>query len=217
MIFILLVGIIGGRVIPMFTANASAAQKAAPIKLVELFSIIPIVILIFVLLIGIEKFNALVIFGLSMSAACANLIRLSRWGVNHTWNKPILWSLHIAYLFIPVGFILLALYSINLINNLSPIIHCFTLGAMSGMILAMISRVSLGHTARTITAHPLIALAYALIFFAAIIRVAVPILLAEYYQLGIAVSGLLWCLSFLLFFIVYLPILISKRVDGLPG
>ena len=59
------------------------------------------------------------------------------------WRVPLLWSLHIAYGFIIAGFAALAAGLPS-----STALHLLAVGGVGFMILAMISRVSLGHSGR---------------------------------------------------------------------
>ena len=84
------------------------------------------------------------------------------------------------------------------------------------MILAMIARVLLGHTGRTLAVGPLILLAFVAIALAALLRVSGPIWLSDY-SVVIAGSAVLWATAYGLFVIRYLPILAQPRPDGRPG
>ena len=220
LLFTLMVVIIGGRVIPMFTANGAGCKKATPIKTIEVLSILPVALLVFFTFYGINQlksttnFANLIYASLAILAAISNLLRSIRWGIQYTWCNPLLWSLHLAYLFIPIGFLLLASYSLDLISNLSAAIHSLTIGAIGGMIIAMTSRVSLGHTGRSLKVNWVMGFAFALVFLAALIRIILPLALTEFYLQSIIISGGMWALSFLIFLIVYATILLSPRVDS---
>jgi len=56
----------------------------------------------------------------------------------------------------------LALWHLDLLSSPSPALHALTVGAMAGLILAMIARLSLGHTGRDLVAPKALALALAL-------------------------------------------------------
>jgi len=216
-LFTLIIAIIGGRVMPMFTANGAGCKKKNPIMWLEIISIFSILSMVTIALVGFNQINPMLLFCVSSISAIANAIRFSRWGIQYTWSIPLLWSLHLSYIFIPLGFALLAFYSIGWITNLSAVLHSFTVGAVGGMILAMISRVSLGHTGRSLKAHKLLSLAYALIVIATLIRVFIPAWFPSYYNLSIGISGSFWTLAFVFFVVIYAPILISERADGRPG
>ena len=212
----LVIAIIGGRVIPMFTANGCGCPKATTILAVELLSLLPIVVIVGFATYGFSKIDANFLFAFSMLAAVANLYRFSRWGFQYTKSNPLVWSLHLSYVFIPLGYFLLALFAFGYITSISAALHSFTIGAIGGMILAMISRVSLGHTGRPLKSFTAISWAYAFIALAAIMRVVIPELLPKYYMLGISFSGILWVIAFGLFGVFFYPILTQARPDGRP-
>lgn len=217
MLFTLIIAILGGRVIPAFTANATGCTKARPIKWLEITSILGILVLLPIALIGFTNIPSLLLLAVSGITALAHGWRFLRWGIQHTWSTPLLWSLHLAYLFIPLGLVMLVLYSIGLMGNISAALHSFTAGAMGGMILAMISRVTLGHTGRPLTPPGLITVAYIFILSAAIIRVMVPAWAPELAHRGITIAGGLWVLAYIIYIYLYAPMLVAPRVDGRPG
>ena len=87
----------------------------------------------------------------------------------------------------------------------------------STMILAIMSRAALGHTGRELVASRLIVIAYYLIGVAALMRVFGPMLFAQAWRFWMIASGSLWSLAFILFVVVYAPILCSPRADGRAG
>ncbi len=97
-------------------------------------------------------------------------------------------------------------------------VHALAFGGIGIVTLSMMSRVSLGHTGRNINA-PSILIKYALIALSvgAIFRVGFPLINSDYYLIWIVISQVLWITSFLLFAIVYAPILTQARADGQPG
>jgi len=216
-LFSLIITILGGRVIPAFTANTTRCTKNAPIKWLEVSSILSIILLIIIAFSGFDNVPSILLLGVSGIAALANGWRFSRWGFQHCKSEPLLWSLHVAYIFIPLGFLMLALHGMGLMDNTSAALHSITVGAIGGMILAMISRVTLGHTGRQLTPPRLIITAYLFIFLATIIRVIVPVLLPEFTHWAIGLAGGLWVLAFSIYAYFYAPMLVSARVDGRPG
>jgi uncharacterized protein involved in response to NO len=216
-LFSLIIAILGGRVIPAFTANATSRTKKTPLKWLEVISILSIILLLMIAFQGFNNVPSLLLLVVSSIAALANGWRFSRWGFQYCASVPLLWSLHLAYIFIPIGFMLLALQSIGLMDSVSAALHSITIGAMGGMILAMTSRVTLGHTGRQLTPPRLIALAYIFIFLAAVIRVIVPAWFAELSSWAITVAGVLWVLAFSIYFVFYAPMLLTKRIDNRPG
>jgi uncharacterized protein involved in response to NO len=95
--------------------------------------------------------------------------------------------------------------------------HALSVGAAAAMILAVMTRAALGHTGRPLTVGRPIAASYVLLVAAAIVRVFGPGLLPFAYHWVVGIASLLWIGAFLIFAIVYTPILIGPRADGKPG
>jgi len=85
------------------------------------------------------------------------------------------------------------------------------------MILAIMTRASLGHTGRPLAVSPLTTVAYVSLVLAVAVRVFGPVLLPMSYSTIVLLAGSLWLLTFLLFAAVYIPILLGPRVDGKSG
>lgn len=214
----LLMTIVGGRVLPMFTANGTMTAKAQPIVWLDRIGLGSLW-LIFVL--NITLFSAQLpngvmaaIYGIS---AVALAIRCLRWRIWITWRVPLLWSLHIAYLFIPLGLALFALRELGFNISNSVAIHALTAGAMGNMILAMIARVSLGHSGRPLQPKAIMSVAFLLVVTAALTRVVLTWLLPEFSLPWYAMSAGAWILAYAIYVVVYLPILTTPRPDGRPG
>lgn len=217
MMFVLIIAILGGRVIPFFTANGAGVERKPPIKWLEIASISSIILLVLIAFIGFQQVPKSLILVLSLIAAAANGWRFLRWGGQHCAKIPLLWSLHLSYAFIPLGFLALALYAAGSTSNLSAALHCFTAGAMGGMILAMISRVTLGHTGRPLQPPKLISLGYIAILIGASLRVIFPAWFPQQSGWAISVAGALWVLGYGIYAFYYAPMLVTTRADGRPG
>jgi uncharacterized protein involved in response to NO len=226
-IIVLLMVVMGGRVIPFFTANGTATPRVEPKPLIEAMSLGSTGLLVLLQISGVVFYlPALLIAGLFLLAGGFHLLRLLRWRPWITWRVPLLWSLHLAYLFIVLGFFLCALryagLSLALFNEFAyqyaTILHSFTLGGMGLLILAMMSRVSLGHTGRPLAVDPWISVGFLCVAVAVISRVWLPLLSpATSHIWSYLLSIVLWLLGYGLFVIFYLPVLSSPRVDGRVG
>lgn len=86
---------------------------------------------------------------------------------------------------------------------------------MASMILAVMTRATLGHTGRTLHAGKGTVLIYSLVTAGAALRVAAPWLSNDYLLL-IKIAGTLWGAAFLLFLLLYGPKLLGPRPDGRP-
>jgi uncharacterized protein involved in response to NO len=129
-----------------------------------------------------------------------------------TRAEPLLFMLHVAYAWLPVGYALMACAAFGWIFPPTAALHALTMGAIGSMILAMMTRVPLGHTGRALHASQLIALAYAVLTAAVVVRVLSP-LAGSAYLVMIDVSALGWMLAFAIFSFHYWPILTRPRVS----
>ena len=217
MLISLVIAILGGRVIPFFTSNASTYERKTGIGWLDGLSIGSIIALVIAGFMGFANIPGPLLAIVSLVAAISNGARFLRWGISHTLKTPLLWSLHFSFIFIPIGMIALFLYSVGILSNISIALHCFTVGAMGGMILAMISRVTLGHTGRKLQPPKLMTLAYICILLAAIARVLLPALFPALTNVGIGLAGILWVAAYAVYLFYYGPMLLTTRADGRPG
>jgi uncharacterized protein involved in response to NO len=217
-IVLVLVTVIAGRIVPAFTT--SALRSLGRKDVVQNRSVLTVTAIVAMVLVALgdlfapDSRLAAVIAGIS---ACIQAARLLQWGTWRTLRQPIVWVLHLGYAWLPVG---LALKAAALLSGAAIgafWLHALTIGALTTMIVAVMTRVSLGHTGRSLIAHPLIALAYVLLTAAATVRVFGLSALRLNYQVVIAWSALFWTTAFALFVLVYAPILWGPRVDGKAG
>ena len=207
--------IIGGRVFPMFTANGTGTDKVKPLPWLERVAIssVGLSVIATFFATSISAYLLATTYGI---AALANAYRVCRWRIWITWNTPLLWSLHLSYWFIVFGLFALALAAFGIGLDISQAIHTITLGAIGGMILSMISRVSLGHTGRIIVADRVMFYSFIVINLAAIVRVVGPEIVPDYISV-LLFSVILWSLGFGLYLWKFIPILNQSRSDGRPG
>lgn len=149
--------------------------------------------------------------------ALVNIVRLVGWYHPRIWQKPLLWSLYIAFLGMCLGFVLYALQPwLGFSHSLA--LHGLSIAGVGMMTLAMMARVSLGHTGRNIHQPPKSVNAmFALMVVVFISRAFLPIVAIEHYLLWIMIAQGAWIACFVLFCISYLPMLSKPRPDGLFG
>jgi uncharacterized protein involved in response to NO len=215
---LLLVTIIGGRIVPAFTANALRRRgETADIVVRPRLERIVIALMVAVVLADLFGAGATVAGGLAALAAVAHAWRLSGWRGPKTLSEPIVWSLHIGYAWLPIGFALKALWLLGGVSWSMYWLHAFTMGVFGTMILAVTTRASLGHTGRPLVVSKTIAVAYLVLTAAVMLRVWGPALDVLGYTNMVTLSGALWTVAFALYLFVYTPILIRPRADGKPG
>jgi uncharacterized protein involved in response to NO len=212
-LIILLIVIMGGRVIPFFTERALPGLIIKRRPVLEWLA--PLTVIAFMVAeILLPKLKVTgVLAGL---AGIVNGIRLISWYSHRYWQVPLLWVLHLGYGWIVVGFLLKAAASFGLIAAQFTI-HAFTVGSIGVLTLGMMARVSLGHTARPLKVESSMVIAFILINVAAVLRGLLPSIFPLWFSQLVILSGMLWIAAFLMFAIVYAPILTQPRIDGQPG
>jgi len=218
MLVTFLMSVMAGRVVPMFTANGTQTPKAIPLPWLDKTTNGSLgIAMLSLLLQPVVGFSETFFGVLLIIAGIFQTMRWLRWRPWITLGVPLLWSIHISIKFIAYGLIILGLsYLIAEIPS-NHIWHLLTVGGMGGLILAMISRVSLGHTGRPLSPPKAMTLAYILITLASLIRALGPWALPEKTLLFIDISGTFWLLAFGIFVVTYGPMLMSARKDGRPG
>ncbi len=209
---LLLVTIITGRIVPSFTGNWLRMQgkKQLPVNsdLVNRSALsLTIVVGLAAGFIPLHPVTGVLAF----AAALTHGFRLSRWKGFATVSNPLLFVLHVAYLWLPIGYVLLGCAVFGWVFAPTAALHALTMGAIGGIVLAVTTRVALGHTGRPLHAERFTVLAYWVLMFAVLMRVLGP-LSGNSYMLMIDLSAASWMLAFGLFTWVYWPVLTRLRV-----
>jgi uncharacterized protein involved in response to NO len=209
----LMISLIGGRIVPSFTRNWLAKRgvtQGLPGQPGR-FDLAVIGLTAVALLAWVAAPAGWLPGTLLGIAATAQAMRLARWKGWKAVADPLVLILHVGYTWVPVGLGLLAASQLGAPLPQSAAVHALTAGAMGTMILAVMTRASLGHTGRELSAGPATALIYMLVTMGALLRVGAP-LGAFDYRIGMEVAGLCWIGSFLLFIACYGSILFAPRV-----
>ncbi len=212
-VVLLLIVIMGGRVIPFFVELGAPGAKSRSWPVVEWLSIATLVMLALT-----ELFHpdAVAIAAVAMVAAVVHGVRLAGWCSRAALRVPLLWVLLSGYGWLVIGFVLLVLaVPFDLPRSLAW--HAFTVGAIGVLTIGMMSRVALGHTGRAMQPHWLMGYAFVLLNLAALVRVVMVVFWPGYYEQLVLIAGMLWIFGFVLFVVIYAPILMRARVDGQPG
>ena len=124
--------------------------------------------------------------------------------------------LHIAYAFVPLGFVLTGLHAVLPdVIPYSAALHAWTAGAILLMTLAVMTRASLGHSGLPLSADRRISAIYLLGLAAAASRIVAGLFPGVPGLLELA--GLSWVLSFALFAAVYTPLFFRPRSRATPA
>jgi uncharacterized protein involved in response to NO len=199
---IVLIALIGGRIIPSFTRNWLARQAPGHMPSpFGRFDAVTMAFTVFVLALWVARPLDRTTGGLLLACGFMHIVRLVRWTGYRTFADRLVLILHVAYAFIPAGFILSALSALDLIAP-SAGIHAWTGGAIGTMTLAVMSRATLGHTGRRLEASPATHLIYASVVVAALARVCAA-LEVDHTGALLAVAGIAWAAAFLGFAAAY--------------
>jgi uncharacterized protein involved in response to NO len=212
-LFTLVIAIIGGRVVPLFTKSALSGATTRQWPLVDALAIWTLVAIAALRLLGPDSPSPSILRGLAALSALVHATRLWGWFDGRVLRTPLLWILYVGYGWLVVGLALSALPGFPAVVGL----HAFTAGAMGSMTLGMMTRVSLGHTGRTLQPGRSLVLAFALITAAGVARVALPLLRPDLYADSLILAGALWVAAFGLFAAGIAPFLLSPRADGRRG
>jgi uncharacterized protein involved in response to NO len=217
-LILILVTIIGGRIVPAFTGNALRRRgdtvNVVSRKWIEVGAVgSMIAIAIADALSPTGWFTA----ALAAFAAIVHAVRLAGWRSFKTRGESILWVLHVGYAWLPIGLALKACWLFGGAAWAMKWQHALTMGVFATMILAVMTRASLGHTGRPLVVSRSITIAYVLLTLGVIVRVFGSAIWPERYVLMLSIAGLAWIFSFLIYVAVYTPILVGARADGKPG
>jgi len=213
-IVLIIVVLITGRIVPLFTQNAIGQETHKRPTLDKALFALLAGILIFDRVPQAEAGRGL----LSFIAGLLLAVRMVGWRSLQTRKLPILWVLHLGHAWLALGLLLrgVAIFAPSAVP-VATATHALTVGAVGTLILGMMARVSLGHTGRKLEVHRVMAIGFALLALAALVRTLVPFLAAQHLLLGWTLAGVLWTAAFAVFVAVYAPMLLAPRVDGKAG
>jgi uncharacterized protein involved in response to NO len=207
----LLIALIGGRVTPSFTRNWQV-RRGGPLPAVAgRFDTTTLFVTAAGLMVWSFTPAHPAAGAMLLAAGGLNLVRLARWRGDATLAEPLVWILHLGYLWLAAGLVLLGM-SVVVPGLVPPSVgvHALTAGAIGVMTLAIMTRAGRGHTGRPLVTGKLEVAIYALINAAALSRVAGG-LLPTLYQPLLIVSAGLWSAAFLAFALGYGRMLLAPR------
>jgi uncharacterized protein involved in response to NO len=209
---VVLIALIGGRIVPSFTRNWLRARGAA--------SLPPEPGRFDQLTLGLTGLAGALwtaapehpLAGAALAAAgAANLLRVARWGGWRTRAEPLMTILHVGYVWLGLGLALLGAAVLTPLVPRTAGVHALTAGAVGVMTLAVMTRVSRGHTGRPLTADRESVGVYLAINLAAATRVLAPFWPAAQTAL-LTASVILWMLAYGGFVAAYAPMLFRARL-----
>lgn len=213
-LIIVIIAIVGGRVIPFFTASGLGIETADRGRILDGVALAAAVAWLMGLVVdsGHDWTG-----GLALIAGLAQLARMWGWKATKSQSVPLLWVLHAGYTFVAVGLVLFGLHILAGFGTRSIAYHALGVGAIGTLCLGMMARVALGHTGRPLEAPRPVVWAFAAMIAAAVVRFALPWVDAGLYDASLWISALLWTGGWIAYLAVYTPILVRPRADGRPG
>jgi len=216
MVIIAMISLIGGRIIPAFTVDALEKRGEEVIetsqKKLDVLAILSIALIILTLIFVKQK--GAILAGAAFLSTLIHALRLQGYHTLKILNDPMVWILHIGYGWVILGLFLLGISALGFLP-FSIALHAFTAGAIGSMTLGMMCRVTLGHTGRNKMATKLTKLSFLLMQLAAFIRVFCLMIAPDSSINWVISSATLWALCFLLFILIYTPMLWQKDLDEL--
>lgn len=212
-----LIVLIGGRIVPNFTRNAlmraEPGSLPAPFGRFDMASPAGVAVALASWVAAPDDMVTAVLCG---AAGLLLTVRLGRWAGHRAWRDPLVLVLHAGYAFVPLGFLMVALSIAQPALVLPGAgVHAWGAGAIAVMTLAVMTRATLGHTGRPLTASRGTVVVYLLAVLAALARIgaAIPSTM-DILLLHIAVYA--WVGAFAGFVAIYGPMLITPKVSVAP-
>ncbi|MGB3880302.1 MAG: NnrS family protein [Diaphorobacter nitroreducens] len=212
-LILMVVSVITGRVVPMFTRNVTPGLV---INMPRKFELSLLAVTAVALALWVLAAPAPVVLVASLAAGVMHAVRLWKWHPQVTFKRPILWILHASYAWLPLGFVLLALAQLGWVVP-SLAVHAFAVGVIGGLIIGMVTRTARGHTGRPLQPSRGEVVAYALVMLAAVLRVLVPAVQPAWYAYALEGAACLWAIAFAIYLVIYTPWLMRTRLDGKDG
>lgn len=205
----------GGVLTPIFTGNALRALGRGE-QARFLFPLEAAALMLLVALAAADLAGAPGGLRAALALACVavHALRVARWRGWRVADQPLLPSMHLAFAWLLVALLLKAAADGPGWVPGSAWLHAFTVGALGLMMLGLMTRVSLRHTGRALHAPLPMRLAAAVLFVAAMLRLA-----ATVHGLGdavVALSAALWAAAFVVYLLRFGVVLVAPSLPRRP-
>jgi uncharacterized protein involved in response to NO len=206
---IALIMTIGGRIVPSFTHNWLA--RCNPGRLPVPFShydVVSLAVAALALTLWVAQPTREVSGVMLVAVGVLHAIRLGRWAGDRTIADRLVLILHVAYAFVPLGFLLLGA-AILWPTTVPPSagLHAWMAGAIGQMTLAVMTRAALGHTGQPLKASAATQAIYAFALIAALARITATFI-GSFELLNLAAVA--WLAAFGGYAICYAPLLLRR-------
>ena len=203
-VVMVLMTIVGARVIPFFTMRTLPSLGVADPKP---FGHVAAGAVVVAVLAGWIAPGAAWAGWVAAAAGVLVFVRVWRWKPWGTVREPMLWILHLGYLWIGIALLLRA-------TSLPPAsaLHAITMGALGCLAIGMMTRVALGHSGRIIRADGWMVTAFVLVAVAVLPRLIYPLLpFNDGGRMSLVAAAVLWTAGFTLYFVRFVPVMFSRR------
>ena len=214
---VMMIVVLAGRVVPGFTHNAlRRAGVDVQARTDPRIDLAAQVAALLAMLADLLPLDRVVAGALAVVAAVLLLARMGEWQTRRTLGEPILWVLHAGHFWLVAAFACQGLSALTGWLPATSALHAFTAGAIGTMVLAIMTRASLGHTGRPLVVSRAVAVAYGLVIVGGLLRVFGPTLMPQAYRLWIVAGGVAWTAGYAIFTWQYAAILWLPRVEARP-
>ncbi|MCC5874442.1 MAG: NnrS family protein [Gammaproteobacteria bacterium] len=211
-----MISLIAGRITPAFTRNwlrkrqqPESVREFAPLEWINVGGLL-------LASAAVLAQQPHVAAALALLAAIAASLRLAGWNSHRVLTEPLLWILHLAWLWLIAALLLMAASWFTSLVPPTLWWHALGAGAIGTILIGVMTRVALGHTGRPLELPRGSSLLYVLITVAAVARIAAALFPQGYIAL-LTVAATAWVLAWIGYLIRFGPILLAPRPDGRPG
>jgi uncharacterized protein involved in response to NO len=206
---LLLISLVGGRIVPSFTGNwikrENPGRMPVPFGRVDGITMATSAL---ALLVWIAAPAHAITGALLLVAGALQAVRVARWAGDRTVADRLVLVLHAAYIFVPLGFLLVGASVFTDAVPLTAGLHAWNAGAIGLMTLAVMTRATLGHTGRPLQASAITQGIYACVFVAAVLRIIAGLTGS---LILLDAGGALWVVGFAGFALAYAPLLVRRK------
>ena len=198
----------GGVLAPIFTGNALREKgRGEPAPCNMKLEVAATGALLLLAALDLAAAPAAATGAAALACAVLHSWRCARWQGWRVADVPLLLVMHLGFAWLLFAFVLKAVAELTGLVPEAAWLHAFTVGSLGLMMLGLMTRVSLRHTGRPLVVPRTMLVAWALVFVAALLRLA-----ATVHGLGsdvIALSAILWATAFALYFMVFAKVLLT--------
>lgn len=205
----------GGYLATVFTGNALRQKNGLELSVnapLEYLSAVTLGLFIYGAL---AEVSSEVSGGFAFLAAAMQLVRFLRWRTLLILDAPLVLIMHLSYLWFIAALILFG--AAPYIEGLDAQVwlHAFTVGALSLMMLSLITRVALRHTGRSLIPARAMILSFILVIVAAVMRLMISLGILT--QDWLTVTAAVWLVSFAIYILVHGLMLIRPSLPKRKG